>query len=123
MPPRAAAHAAARLIADELRAMGMTRVRLEPVPVDEWEFHSASVTVGGVQMTASSWVHMQSTPPQGITAPLVYAEGGTAEDFDALRADGIDVAGKLVLIDAMFGCWYPPTTRGPRPPAEGRSAS
>ncbi len=46
---------------------------------------------------------MQSTPPQGITAPLVYAEDGGAEGFDALRADGIDVAGKLVLIDAMFG--------------------
>jgi len=99
--------AAARMIADELRAIGMSNVRLEPVPVDEWEFHGASVTVGGVQMTASSWVHMQSTPPQGITAPLVYAEGGTAADFDALKANGVDVAGKLVLVDAMFGWWYP----------------
>ena len=94
---------AARYIADELRAMGMSKVRLEAVPVDEWEFRGASVTVGGVEMAASSWVHMQSTPPRGITAPLVYAHGGTAEDFDAAG----DVRGKLVLIDAMFGWWYP----------------
>ena len=95
--------AAARYIADELRAMGMPKVRLEAVPVDEWEFHGASVSVAGVDMVASSWVHMQATPPWGITAPLVYAKGGTAEDFAGVG----DVRGKLVLIDAMFGWWYP----------------
>ena len=95
--------AAARYIADELRAMGMSKVRLEPVPVDEWEFHGASVSVGGANMVASSWVHMQATSPWGITAPVVYARGGTAEDFDEIG----DVRGKLVLIDAMFGWWYP----------------
>jgi len=95
--------AAAAYIADQLRAIGLSNVRLEPVPVDEWTFRSASVTVGGAVMPASSWVHMQATPAAGITAPVVYAHGGTAADFAAAG----DVRGKLVLIDVMFGWWYP----------------
>ncbi len=94
---------AARYIADELRAIGLANVRLEPVPVDEWTFHGAGVTAGDKDMIASSWVHIQATPPWGITAPVVYARGGTAEDFKAAG----DVRGKLVLVDAMFGWWYP----------------
>lgn len=95
--------AAAAYIADQLRAIGLSDVRLEPVPIDEWTFRSASVTVGGAVMPASSWVHMQATPAAGITAPLVYVHGGTAADFAAAG----DVRGKLVLVDAMFGWWYP----------------
>ncbi len=39
--------AGAMYIAEQLTAMGLSNVRLEPVPVDEWTFHGASVTVHG----------------------------------------------------------------------------
>jgi Peptidase family M28 len=96
-------NAGARFIASELRALGLRNVRLEPVPIDAWEFHSASVTIGDTVLPASSWNGMQATPRDGLMAPVVYVHGGTAEDFEKAG----DVHGKLVLVDVMFDWWYP----------------
>ena len=96
-------NAGARYIAAQMRALGLSNVRLETVPVDAWEFHSASVTMGDTVLPASSWNGMQATPPDGLTAPVVYVRGGTAADFDAAG----DVRGKIVLVDVMFDWWYP----------------
>ncbi len=96
-------NAGARFIASEMRILGLSDVRLEPVPVDAWEFHGADVTIGDRVLPASSWNGMQATPPAGLTAPLVYVHGGTAADFEAAG----DVRGKIVLVDAMFDWWYP----------------
>lgn len=96
-------NAGAFYIAAQMRDLGLSNVRLEPVPVDAWEFHSASVTVGGTVLPASSWNGMQATPPEGLTAPVVYVHGGTAADFAAAG----DVRGKIVLVDVMFDWWYP----------------
>lgn len=104
--------AGANYIADQLAAMGLGDVRLEPVPVDEYWIDAVGVTVlgvgdGGVDVAlpASTWMHMQPTPAGGITAPVVYAGRGTAQDFDALGEGAVE--GKLALIDAAFGSWYP----------------
>ena len=37
---------------------------------------------------------------------VVYAHDGTAQDFDALQAAGVDVKGKLVLLDADLWTWW-----------------
>ncbi|HKE01914.1 MAG TPA: M28 family metallopeptidase [Planctomycetota bacterium] len=39
-----------------------------------------------------------STPPDGITADLVYANYGLPEDYDKLSKLGIDVRGKIVIV-------------------------
>ena len=98
----AAEHATSERVAAEMRAMGLSNVRLEPVPVDAYEFKHASLTVGDRTMTASTLAGSRPAPPGGITAPLVYAKAGTAADFDALG----DVTGKLVLIDKRLSSWW-----------------
>jgi len=89
-------------LAAKMRAMGLSNVHLEPVPVDEWGFRSASVTVGGHVLTASSFADCSPTGRRGITAPLVYVGRGTAADFE----EAGDVRGKLVLIDADMNNYY-----------------
>ncbi|TRZ86784.1 M28 family peptidase [bacterium] len=89
-------------VAAEMRAMGLSNVRLEPVPVDVFEFEKASVTVGDRVMTASTIAGVLPTPEGGVTAPIVYVKGGTASNFDAAG----DVAGKLVLVDAKMSSWW-----------------
>ena len=89
-------------VAAEMRAMGLSNVRLEPVPVDVFEFEKASVAVGDRLMIASTIAGVPPTPEGGITARVAYVKGGTASDFDAAG----DVAGKLVLVDAKMSSWW-----------------
>jgi len=89
-------------VAAEMRSMGLENVRLEPVPVDVFEFEGASLTVGGRRLTASTFSGVMPTAAGGVTAPVVYVKGGTAADFDAAG----DVAGKIVLVDLKLGSWW-----------------
>ncbi len=84
---------------EEFKAMGLRGVKLEPVPVDVFEFKSASVTAGCETFIASSFGGTPPTGPDGITAEVVYVGIGTKEAFDAAG----DVEGKLVLLDLDFG--------------------
>jgi Iap family predicted aminopeptidase len=95
-------NAGAAYIASQLRAMGLRNVRLEPVPIDAWVFHSASVAVGARTMRCSALNAGGATPKAGITAPVVYVHGGSAADFDAAG----NVRGKIVLLDQMFSSWW-----------------
>jgi hypothetical protein len=97
-----AERAVSNRVAEEMKAMGLRNVRLEPVPVDVFEFEEASLTVGGRRLTASTVGGVPPTPPEGVTAPVVYVRGGTAADFDAAG----DVSGKIVLVDLMLGSWW-----------------
>ncbi len=98
----AAERAVGERVAAEMRAMGLANVRLEPVPVDVFEFVKAAVAIGDLTMIASTIAGAPPTPPGGITAPVVYVKGGTAAEFDAAG----DVAGKLVLIDMRMSSWW-----------------
>jgi Iap family predicted aminopeptidase len=89
-------------VAAEMRAMGLSNVRLEPVPVDVFEFEEASLTAAGRRMTASTIAGVPPTPPDGVTAPIVYIKGGTAADFDAAG----DISGKLILVDMKMSSWW-----------------
>ena len=97
-----AEHAVSERVAAEMRAVGLSSVRLEPVPVDVFEFEGASLTVGGRTMIASTIAGVPPSPAGGITAAVVYVRGGTAADLDAAG----NVAGKLVLVDAKPGSWW-----------------
>ena len=99
-------NARARYIARIARSIGLSNVHLEPVPIDTFEFKSASVQVGDRHMVASTFVGITPTSAEGVTAPIVYAHEGTAQDFDALHNAGVDVTGKLVIIDADPNNWW-----------------
>ena len=98
--------ARARYIAKEARAIGLKNVHLEPVPLDTFTFKSASVQVGAKYMIASTFEGISPTPANGLTAPVVWAHEGTAQDFDALTKAGINVKGKLVIVDADPNNWW-----------------
>lgn len=97
-----AEHQASYYVRDELVAMGLSDVRLEPVPVDAWDFQGATVTVGGRTIVASSFAGVPGTDGP-VTAELVYVGMGTRHDFDAAG----DVTGKWVLVDGEFDDWWP----------------
>jgi aminopeptidase YwaD len=94
-------NAGAEYLAERMREMGLRRVRLEPVPVDVWEVKGASVTVDGRSMTCSQFPAVPPTPAEGITAEVVYVEGGAAADYE-----GKSVEGKIVLVDLMMDSWW-----------------
>ena len=94
--------AQARYIARVMKTIGLADVHLESVPIDEWNFKGASVTLPGgaplIKSTvyrASSFGGVVGTPAAGVTAPVVYVHGGSAAEFKAAG----DVSGKIVLID------------------------
>jgi hypothetical protein len=89
-----AEHDASFFVKKELEDMGLSDVRLEPVPVDAWDFKGARVIVGGREIVASSFAGVPGTDGE-ITAELVYVGTGTRQEFDAAG----DVSGKLVLCD------------------------
>ena len=99
-------NARASYLAGQMRSIGLKNVHFERVPVDVFDFKSASVKVGGKTMTASSFSGIRPTSCMGLTAPVVYAHDGTAQDFDALQAAGVSVAGKLVMVDFNPNMWW-----------------
>lgn len=96
-----AEHEASYFVRDELAAMGLSDVRLEPVPVDAWDFEGATVTVDGKTMVASSFAGVPGTDGP-VTAELVYVGAGTRYDFDAAG----EVTGTWVLVDGEFDDWW-----------------
>ncbi|MBW2543166.1 MAG: M28 family peptidase [Deltaproteobacteria bacterium] len=94
-------NAAAAFLAEQMRAMGLSRVRLEPVPLDVWEVQGASVTVDGRTTTCSQFPGVPPTPAEGITAEVVYVEAGAAANYE-----GKSVEGKIVLVDLMLDSWW-----------------
>ena len=99
-------NARASYIADQMRSIGLKNIRLEPVPIDTFDFKSATVEVGDKTMVASTFAGVRPTSASGLSAQVVWAHQGTAQDFDALAASGVDVTGKLVLIDADTNNWW-----------------
>ena len=109
--------ACARWIAAEMRAIGLSDVALEAVPVDEWDFKSASVKVTGlgysnpVTYRATGFGGGVSTPSAGVTGQVVYVKdvdlvngpwSGSAGAFDAVG----DVTGKIVVVDFESTMWW-----------------
>ncbi len=93
---------AVRWIAAEMRRLGLKKVAELPVPIDRWVFRGASVAVrGGPAFEASSWGGVPGTAPGGITAELVDVGLGRAVDYD-----GLDVTGKIVLVNWAFGDFW-----------------
>lgn len=82
------------LIADELRALELEDVRLEPVPADGWRFRGAALETDAASFTCAAFGGSPPTPAGGIEAELVFAGRGSRAELARGR-----VAGRIVLID------------------------
>jgi Peptidase family M28 len=92
-------NAAARYLRDKMLLMGLKNVRLEKVPLDVFQPTGASVTVARDDMpawkiTCSQFAGVPPTPEGGISGEIVYVGTGTAAEYE-----GLDVTGKIVLVD------------------------
>ncbi|HXY86318.1 MAG TPA: M28 family peptidase [Gaiellaceae bacterium] len=86
--------AAASFIADELRDAGLEVVE-EPVPVDAWRLESAYVELADkAHFECASFGGVPETGRRGVSGELVVVGRGGRRQLD-----GVDVAGKVALVD------------------------
>ena len=85
------------MLAEEMRALGLSNVRKDEITVDGWEFRTASLAWQSAEGTVAVQLGAYQTDcvTQGEeTLSLVYLKKGEAKDYE-----GRDVRGKLVLAD------------------------
>ena len=88
-----AEHATADYLAGLMEEIGLSDVEKAAADCDRWQFNGASLTVDGEEYDVYSYA-TASTPAEGLTAEIVYVGDGTMWDYE-----GLDVTGKIVLID------------------------
>lgn len=88
-----AEHATADYLAGLMEEIGLTDVEKAAADCDRWQFNGASLTVDGEEYAVYSYA-TASTPAEGLTTEIVYVGDGTMWDYE-----GLDVTGKIVLID------------------------
>ena len=88
-----AEHATADYLAGLMEEIGLSDVEKASADCDRWQFNGASLTVNGEEYTVYSYA-TASTPAEGLTTEIVYVGDGTMWDYE-----GLDVTGKIVLID------------------------
>jgi Iap family predicted aminopeptidase len=78
-----------------MRDAGLEEVVEEPVPVDAWRLRDAYVELGdGTRFECASFGGVPQTGRRGVRGELVRVGRGGRRELD-----GVDVAGKIVLID------------------------
>lgn len=86
------------LLCQEMKSLGLSDVTKDAVTVDGWEFKKAELTFtaeGQLPVTVSLGAYQTTFVTDGPeTFSLVYLGKGTMADYE-----GIDVTGKLVLVD------------------------
>ena len=85
--------AAVAFVAEELRGLGLDVVE-EPVPVDAWRFLDAYVEADGRRFECASFGGVPETGPDGVSGELVVAGRAGRRELD-----GLDVQGRVVLVD------------------------
>ena len=86
--------AAVSFVAAELRDAGLSEVVEEPVPVDAWRLIDAYVEADGRRYECASFGGVPETPPGGVAGELVVAGRAGRRELD-----GLDVHGRVVLVD------------------------
>lgn len=86
------------MLAQEMRQLGFPKVYKDAIRVDSWEFQRAELTYqssDGEKRTVQLGAYQTQFVTEGPqTFSLIYAGKGTRSDYE-----GLDVAGKLVLVD------------------------
>lgn len=89
-----AEHAAADYLAGQMEALGLADVEKVPVSTTRWQFNDATLTLPDGSVIKPHSYATAATPAEGITAQILYLGKGTMQDYE-----GVDAAGKIVLID------------------------
>lgn len=90
-----AEHAAADYLLEEMKKIGLVETEKTAADVTKWQFNDATLTFSGDDKIIKPHSYATAaTPKDGITAEVVFVGDGTMYDYD-----GIDVKGKIVLID------------------------
>ena len=90
-----AEHATADFLTQKMKEIGLKDVAKEGFPVAKWQFNGASLTIEGNSTIIKPYSYASGgTSAAGISAELVYVGKGTTADYQ-----GIDVKGKIVLVD------------------------
>lgn len=92
-----AARATAEMLYQEMKNLGLQHVRRDTVRVDGWEFHGAALAFDTPEgrREACLGAYQTTLVTEGWEqCPLVYLGRGSAREYD-----GVDVRGKLVLVD------------------------
>lgn len=86
------------MLKNEMEKIGLSHVTKDAITVDGWEFHKAVLTFTdecGIPRNIQLGAYQTTFVTDGaMEFPLVYLNKGTKKDYD-----GIDVNGKLVLVD------------------------
>ena len=102
---------AAKLIEGEFKEIGLQNVRLEAFPVICRKYKDCQLTMlepSAKNIPCVSGGTSLSTSHQGISAELIDGGFGTARDYEALSRGGVDLAGKVVLIERSDRLtWWP----------------
>ena len=93
---------AANLIKHQFERIGFENIRLEPFEVTCWNYKSCELrmlqpidkTIPCVTAGTSL-----STPSEGVSAELIDAGFGTIKDYERLRKNGVEIEGKVALIE------------------------
>ena len=88
-----AEHRTADFLVEKMNEIGLSDVKKTAAKCDKWQFNGASFVVDDKEYQVYTYASGE-TDENGITAELVYLNKGTAKDYE-----GIDVKGKIVLID------------------------
>ena len=97
--------AAADYLAGQMEAIGLSNVTQEAVTVDTFTFKSASLTytdVKGESVTIPMAMFQTTCQVENKPVEVIYLGQGTAADYE-----GVDAAGKLVLLDInQYDDWW-----------------
>ncbi len=93
----------AAFLAAEMANIGLQNIAIEPFPTQAYETRGASVQIlsptVSEEMLASGYTGIDGTGTGGLTGEVIYVGLGRMQDYDALKAAGKSVVGKIVLID------------------------
>lgn len=88
-----AEHNAADYIASVMEQIGLSDVEKQAAVCDLWSNNGSTLVVDGESYAVYSYA-TAATPEEGLTAEVLYLNEGTMWDYE-----GVDAAGKIVLID------------------------
>ncbi|MBU1168508.1 MAG: M28 family peptidase [Proteobacteria bacterium] len=89
---------AEQYIMDKFAGFGLSDIQQESFEIVVWDAQTYSLSINEQSIPCFYMPYSAFTPPDGISAELVYLGEGSEEDY--LTAD---VAGKIVVVDMRFG--------------------
>ena len=89
-------------VAGKFREAGLSRVRQQPIYYPQWTGRNAVLLLDGSELNALALHGSASTPPEGLTAPLLDLGPGQPDDYDRLPVAALRGKIHLAVTGAIF---------------------